>query len=633
MIFLMYLLKSGVCAAILWVAYYALLRKETHFAFNRFYLLSVIPLSSIIPWLRLPLLTPEEPLPLITIGEISAEPLAAPATQSFSFATLLLVIYFSGVGFVAFRFCRQLYRMHRVIAASRFSDTKNYSAFTFFRKIYINRSTLSAGDYEKILWHEQVHARQLHSVDLVIAQLFVTLQWFNPFAWCLKKSIVATHEYLADAQVLAHGVDVNIYQKLLFHQTTGVHPEYANGFSYSLTKKRLIMMTKNNTGKFFALKLCCMLPAIALPVAMFGLSTADANPPVNFEKAAVMTTANDTLITTSTDKDAKSDGVVVITMKSGEVMAFGSNELSSMEALAPDDIQSITVSKPTSVKTTTAPSVGTGKITVVMKSGETRVFDENNIQDLNAFVTGDIQSITIQKDTVATKKSTSIEYVHNVGQIDVNPEFPGGIVALMKFIQDNLKYPKKAADKKTQGRVIVQFTVKANGNIDDVKVLKGADALLDEEAVRIVKTMPKWKPGEHEGKAVAVNYLLPVMFQLNKDKEAETKYFKVYKVYQTDAVDEQPQYPGGMNNLMDFIKANLKYPQEAAKQKIQGRVTVQFTVKDNGTIDNVTVLKSVNPLLDAEAVRLVKSMPKWTPGKHEGEAVAVQFILPITFRL
>ncbi|MDR0693975.1 MAG: M56 family metallopeptidase [Prevotellaceae bacterium] len=544
MIFLTYLLKSGVCAAILWMAYYALLRKETHFAFNRFYLLSVIPLSSIVPWLRLPLLPPEESAAFITIGEISTEPLAAPATQSFSVATLLLVIYFSGVGFVAFRFCRQLYRMHRVIAASRFSDTKNYSAFTFFRKIYINRHALSAGDYEKILWHEQVHARQLHSVDLIVAQLFVMLQWFNPFAWCLKKSIVATHEYLADAQVLAHGVDVNIYQKLLFNQTTGVYPEYANGFSYSLTKKRLIMMTKNNTGKFFALKLCCMLPAIALPVAMFGLSTAEIASPVNPEKTVALTAANDTLVVTPTDKDAKSDGIVVVTMKSGIVMAFGSDELSSMEALAPGDIQSIAVNKNTAEKTTTAFSVGAGNITVVTKSGETRVFDENNIKELDALVTGDIQSITIQKDTAAPKKSTvkytvaakdtttpkksTVKYtvvsvVYNPGEVDVQPQYPGGIVKLMDFIKANLKYPQKAAKQKIQGRVAVQFTVKANGKIADVSVLQSVNPLLDAEAVRVVKSMPAWTPGKLNGEAVAVRFILPIDFQLPKEKEAETK--------------------------------------------------------------------------------------------------------------
>ncbi|MDR0691424.1 MAG: TonB family protein [Prevotellaceae bacterium] len=449
MIFLTCILKSSVCAALLWIAYYALFRKETHFAFNRFYLLSVIPLSSIIPLLRLPLLPPAEHAPLVTIEGFSAEPLAETATQAFPTITLLLVIYFLGAGFVAFRFCKQLYHMRRIIAASRFSDTKNYSAFTFFRKICINSSTLPAGDYEKILWHEQVHAHQLHSVDLVVAQLFVMLQWFNPFAWQLKKSIVATHEYLADAQVLAHGVDVNIYQQLLFRQTTGVYPEYANGFSYSLTKKRLIMMTKNNTGKFFALKLCFMLPAIALPVALFGLSTAETVSPVTPTAASVET-----------------------------------------HTQAVDN-----VSKEPSVKFSVY-TQDTKKDTA--KTKKTDLTDKN------------------------VKKSKK-EEVFLLGAVDVNPEFPGGQGEMMKFIFDNLKYPKEAAEKKIQGRVTVEFLVRTGGNVDNVKVLKSVDPLLDAEAVRVVKAMPAWTPGKHKGKTVTVRFILPIVFQMSKDKEAETK--------------------------------------------------------------------------------------------------------------
>jgi TonB family protein len=85
--------------------------------------------------------------------------------------------------------------------------------------------------------------------------------------------------------------------------------------------------------------------------------------------------------------------------------------------------------------------------------------------------------------------------------------------------------------------------------------------------------------------------------------------------------------------MMKFIYANLKYPKEAAGKKIQGRVALRFIVKADGNISEVTVQKGVDPLLDAEAARVVKAMPAWTPGKHEGKAVAVQFVLPVVFRL
>ena len=494
MIFLTCLLKSSVCAAILWVAYYALLRKETHFAFNRFYLLSVIPLSSIIPLLRLPLLPPAEHAPLVMIEGFSAAPLTETATQSFPTVTLLLVIYFLGAGFVAFRFIKQFYHMRRIMTVSRFSDTKNYSAFTFFRKIHINRSTLSAGDYEKILWHEQAHARQLHSVDLVAAQLFVMLQWFNPFAWQLKKSIVATHEYLADAQVLARGVDINIYQQLLFRQTTGVYPEYANGFSYSLTKKRLIMMTKNNTGKFFALKLCFLLPAIALPVALFGLSTAETLSPVNTEKIVTTTiTSADTL---SVNKGTQNATITILT-KSGETLILSGGD-EHLQDMSPDNISSITAQKDTAAgNTQTPPPLETAQ--------------------------ADHPHFYLKKDTAKTKTVYFTTPIYQAGAVDVNPEFPGGQSEMMKFLFANLKYPKEVAEKKIQGRVIVEFIIEADGNIDNVKVLKSVDPLLDAEAVRVVKAMPAWTPGKHKGSTVAVRFMLPIVFQLPKDKDAETK--------------------------------------------------------------------------------------------------------------
>jgi TonB family protein len=487
MIFLTYLLKSSVCAAILWIVYYALFRKETHFVFNRFYLLSVIPLSSIIPLLQLPLLPAAEHAPLITIEGFSVAPLAETATQSFPTATLLLVIYFSGVGFVAFRFIKQLRHLHRMMATSRFSDTKNYSAFTFFRKIHINKSTLPAGDYEKILWHEQVHARQLHSVDLVVAQLFVMIQWFNPFAWRLKKSIVATHEYLADAQVLAHGVDVNIYQQLLFNQTAGAYPEYASGFSYSLIKKRLIMMTKNNTGKFFALKLCGLLPAIALPVALFGLSTAEIASPVISAATSIETP---TQATDMTWEDA---------------IAYAREYAQQKQ------------------KTDSITTMGTYSITIQKDTAKTKavtyVFCEDTakIKTVYTFIT------PAKNKEERVRLVEEEENVYLVGSVDVNPEFPGGQNAMMRFIYDNLRYPIEAMTQGIQGRVTVVFTIKSDGNVDNVKTHKSADPLLDAEAERVVKAMPAWTPGKHKGSTVAVRFILPIVFQMKQDKAAETK--------------------------------------------------------------------------------------------------------------
>ncbi len=98
---------------------------------------------------------------------------------------------------------------------------------------------------------------------------------------------------------------------------------------------------------------------------------------------------------------------------------------------------------------------------------------------------------------------------------EVMPKFPGGESGMMKFLTENVKYPKEALDKGITGRVLVEFVVERDGSINDVKIMKSVDPILDNEAIRIVKAMPKWEPGTMNGKAVRVKHTLPVTFRLN----------------------------------------------------------------------------------------------------------------------
>ena len=97
---------------------------------------------------------------------------------------------------------------------------------------------------------------------------------------------------------------------------------------------------------------------------------------------------------------------------------------------------------------------------------------------------------------------------------DVNPEFPGGSVKLFKFIADHIRYPKECIEKGIRGIVYVQFVVGKDGSLRDIKIIRSPDSRLSEEAVRVVELMPKWTPGQKDGKAVAVRFSLPVMFRL-----------------------------------------------------------------------------------------------------------------------
>jgi TonB family protein len=123
----------------------------------------------------------------------------------------------------------------------------------------------------------------------------------------------------------------------------------------------------------------------------------------------------------------------------------------------------------------------------------------------------------------------------------------------------------------------------------------------------------------------------PVEYNDLPEPPPEKKKTNTDKVF--SVVEEQPQYPGGTEALMRFISENVRYPEEAQENAIMGRVICNFVVMEDGSIDDVKVVRSVHPLLDAEAVRVLRLMPKWIPGKQKGEAVNVQFTLPVIFKL
>ena len=116
-----------------------------------------------------------------------------------------------------------------------------------------------------------------------------------------------------------------------------------------------------------------------------------------------------------------------------------------------------------------------------------------------------------------------------------------------------------------------------------------------------------------------------VIAQPEPPKEEETKVF--------DVVEQMPSFPGGQSALLQYLSSNIKYPVVAEENGVQGRVIVTFVVEKDGSITDVRVVKSVDPSLDKEAQRVVKSMPKWIPGKQNGAAVRVKYTVPVTFRL
>jgi TonB family protein len=231
--------------------------------------------------------------------------------------------------------------------------------------------------------------------------------------------------------------------------------------------------------------------------------------------------------------------------------------------------------------------------------------------------------------------------------VDEMPQYPGGEKVMMEYVAKNVKYPQEAKDKEIQGRVFVSFVVEKDGSVSTVKVLRGIGGGCDEEAVRVVSSMPKWKPGIKDGKPVRVSYMMPLNFKLtegqpakpSKKADANKPDMKPDKdgVYQI--VEEMPRFPGDEKALMEYLKSNLQMPEkykgdDAEFRLAEYRTFIRFVVTEDGSISDVNLIKKTEGFkdLDDEALRVVKAMPKWEPGKMGGKPVKVYFHLPVVFK-
>ena len=276
-------------------------------------------------------------------------------------------------------------------------------------------------------------------------------------------------------------------------------------------------------------------------------------------------------------------------------------------------------------------------------SPKSDVEDKGNEKIVNTATDGEISNLDVQ---VSRDGREAVEVLNVRKDPEVAAEYPGGTPALMRFLSTKVKYPKEAEKRGEQGKAYVQFVVKSDGNVDYVQIAKTSGSkVLDDEAVRVVKSMPRWTPAKQDGENVSSMLTLPVAFKLGdvptvavdapegKNEVVDVKITAVdEEIYQV--VEQIPEFKGGMDALMKYLSSNINYPQEAKDKNIQGKALIRFVVEKDGSITDVEVARSSgNDLLDQESMRVVKSMPKWNPGKQSGRAVRTRFVLPVMFRL
>lgn len=281
--FYIYLTKASGLVALFFLAYYLFIKKETFFTSNRFFLLAGLFTSVLLPFLVYTKIVWIDPLPLVDTIIIDGPILQSVPIQETAFEInwmyIAAGIYFAGVLFFMIRFLIDLFKVVRLLKGKEVQYENKFllidseaiqSPFSFFRYIVYNSALLQPNELKNIIAHEKVHSRQLHSVDMLLSQLFCAIFWFNPFVWMYKKAISQNLEFIADAEATKEIPDVQAYQKTLLKIT--LQPEclnLTNHFYQSLIKKRIIMLNKEQSKKRNLWKYATIVPALAVFIYLF----------------------------------------------------------------------------------------------------------------------------------------------------------------------------------------------------------------------------------------------------------------------------------------------------------------------------------------------------------------------------
>ena len=426
---LIYLLKSAAILTVLYTVYWLFLRKDTFFQVNRFYLVNSVVLSLIVPLLELRLWNESSVATAAILLDpvlITPDKIEKVAATHLSLFQVIGIVYLTGVAIFFLKFMVQIVQLLLIVRRCKITRQEGanlvfvdngYSPFSFFNLIFIRKEYYVDGKLTPVVEHEKIHVRQLHTLDLILTEIAIIIQWFNPFAWLLGKSVKSVHEFLADEGVLKQGFLKTDYQTLILNEAMGLQlNNLTNNFNISLLKNRITMMTKSRSASWASLKAGFAFPAL---LAVLFLFTAG------------------------------------------------------------------------SLKTVTSQEVQQKK------------------------------TAPVDNSTVFAAKAADPDSVYAV--VKTMPEFPGGFDAMAKYLVANIKYPEESRKNGVQGTVFVTYVVEKDGKVNHVKILRGVNDECDLEALRVVKSMPDWTPGKNDkGEVVRVQFNLPIKFALD-DKAKSTQ--------------------------------------------------------------------------------------------------------------
>ncbi|MBN1820530.1 MAG: M56 family metallopeptidase [Prolixibacteraceae bacterium] len=458
-----FILESGFSLALFSVIYVLLLRRETFFKLNRFFLLASLFFSIILPFLKFKIYNPGP----VILSEITVTPYRnlieavtvygrdLSGTLEHVILSYHTIIYIY-IGIVVIFLIRFIFRLSRVLELIANNPSKKsgiyriitieekISPFSFLNYIFISKGLADTEEYPRLLLHEKEHVRQGHSFDILIIEILTAFHWFNPFIWMLQRAVRENHEYLADQAVIHSGVNFAYYKKMLLNQFVGGQLVIANNFNYSLIKSRLKMLSRIRSARF----------------------------------------ANTKLIS----------GILIA---AGLVIAFACEQKEMVEIIPVSEFQDMKL------------SLINGKLKI---KGSFEELDK--IKSLFA----DNKDFTVDLDSLGflelSKKEDKLIDGPVYAIVEEMPRFPGGENAMRKYISNTIQYPEDAVSENIQGRVFVSFIIAKDGYVKNASVAEGVYPSLDKEALRVINSLPEWRPGKQEGKKVNVSYTVPINFQL-----------------------------------------------------------------------------------------------------------------------
>ena len=592
---LAYFLKINVAIALFYAFYRLFFHKDTFFHWRRMALLCFFAISMLYPLLNIqgwikahePMVAMADLYATILLPEQVVTPLQEPVMNWQEFIMQLAkVIYWSGMLLLATRFFVQLgsiIRLHFQCSKSKIQGVrvhllkKKTCPFSFFHWIFIHPQSHTESEISEIITHEETHARQYHSVDVLISEIMCIFCWFNPFIWLMKREVRGNLEYMADHRVLETGHDSKSYQ---YHLLGLAHHKAAanlsNSFNVLPLKNRIKMMNKRRTKEIGRTKYLMFLPLAAI----------------------LMIVSNIEMVARTTEKFAKE----MMGQATKEVAMQA--ETTDIPELPTEDIQGTTLPRDKQEKEMVETQIKSVPDSVVFQVVEEMPDFPGGVQALMDYL------------------SKNVRYPAEAHAIGAQ----GRVIVSFTVKKDG-----SIADTKVERSVNPYLDKEAMRVI--AAMPKWKPGTQKGEAVRVKYTVPvmfRLTENNTQVKYAPIESKIDEMVVVGYAPE-EATYPEEVTVF--EVVEKMPEYPGGMSAMMEFIGKNIKYPVAAQKAKIQGRVVIQFIVDKEGNIICPRVIRGADPLLDAEAIRLTTIMPKWKPGMQRGQAVNVKYTVPIMFRL